>query len=316
MGENERCDVCGFVWADISSEECPSRIRSAGSAFAELLESDPQASIARPSEGRWSANEYGCHVRDVLLNLRDRVVVGAVDDVPHPPGMNGTPRVEMGLYQGERPEVTAMELRMAADLFARTWERLPDDRRERMLVYGSPIGVPRNLTWVAAQAAHEAEHHLADARDGVRMLSEPGMKLGVNRETVGRVSRPGDSDVNIYGIEHVQLAMPPGRESEAIDFYQGVLGLSHVPKPQHLAVRGGCWFESGEVRIHLGVMEEFVPATKVHPALLVRSLPDLVSLLRQVAIDVTGDQPLDGFERCYAHDPFGNRIEFMQRTAG
>ena len=119
--------------------------------------------------------------------------------------------------------------------------------------------------------------------------------------------------MNVYGIEHVQLAMPKGRESDAIAFYEGVLGLTNVPKPDHLAGRGGCWFESGDVRIHLGVSGDFVPAMKAHPALLVRSLPDLVVLLEEHGIEVTVDQPLDGFDRCYAHDPFGNRIEFMQR---
>jgi catechol 2,3-dioxygenase-like lactoylglutathione lyase family enzyme len=118
--------------------------------------------------------------------------------------------------------------------------------------------------------------------------------------------------MNIYGIEHVQLAMPKGRESEAIEFYEGVLGLTNVPKPDHLAIRGGCWFESGSVKIHLGVSEAFVPATKAHPALLVHSLPDLVAHLAEHSIEVSVDQPLEGFDRCYAHDPFGNRIEFMQ----
>ena len=139
-------------------------------------------------------------------------------------------------------------------------------------------------------------------------------QAGADSERVGRAPSTGGRDVNIFGIEHVQLAMPSGRESEAIDFYEGVLGLSHVPKPEHLAARGGCWFESGDVRIHLGVTENFVPATKAHPALLVRSLPELMSVLAQCSVDVTVDQPLDGFDRCYAHDPFGNRIEFMQRT--
>ncbi|NCY17322.1 MAG: glyoxalase, partial [Actinobacteria bacterium] len=61
--------------------------------------------------------------------------------------------------------------------------------------------------------------------------------------------------MNIYGIEHVQLAMPKGREAEAIAFYEGVLGLTNLPKPEHLAIRGGCWFESGAVKVHLGVSE-------------------------------------------------------------
>lgn len=121
--------------------------------------------------------------------------------------------------------------------------------------------------------------------------------------------------MNIYGIDHVQLAMPPGRESEAIDFYEGVLGLTQIAKPAHLTIRGGCWFQAGDAGIHLGVTESFVPAVKAHPALLVTSLADLVSTFDERGITVTVDQPLDGYDRCYVDDPFGNRIELMQRNA-
>src|SRR5690554_4624320 len=74
--------------------------------------------------------------------------------------------------------------------------------------------------------------------------------------------------VTVVGIDHVQLAMPAGREPEAMAFYEGVLGIPNVPKPEHLAVRGGCWFESGALKVHLGVEADFVPARKAHPALL------------------------------------------------
>jgi hypothetical protein len=45
-------------------------------------------------------------------------------------------------------------------------------------------------------------------------------------------------------IDHVQLAMPAGQETVAVAFYEGLLGIPHVPKPRHLASRGGCWFET------------------------------------------------------------------------
>ena len=66
--------------------------------------------------------------------------------------------------------------------------------------------------------------------------------------------------------------MPEGREDEAVAFYAGVLGLEEAPKPPELAGRGGRWFRSGPVEVHLGVEERFVPATKAHPALLVDDL--------------------------------------------
>ncbi|MEG9883115.1 MAG: glyoxalase [Hyphomicrobiales bacterium] len=73
-------------------------------------------------------------------------------------------------------------------------------------------------------------------------------------------------------IEHVQLVMPAGGEERARAFYSGVLGLDEVPKPKNLAKRGGCWFERGSVKVHLGVMADFRPAMKAHPAFTVKDL--------------------------------------------
>jgi catechol 2,3-dioxygenase-like lactoylglutathione lyase family enzyme len=117
--------------------------------------------------------------------------------------------------------------------------------------------------------------------------------------------------MTILGIEHVQLAMPAGRESEARDFYSRLLGIPETPKPPELAKRGGAWFESGPVKIHLGVEADFRPARKAHPALLVRELRQLVERLREAEVDIVED-PLEGQYRVYVADPFGNRIELME----
>ena len=84
----------------------------------------------------------------------------------------------------------------------------------------------------------------------------------------------------IKEIEHVQLAMPTGKESEARDFYEGVLGIPAVPKPSNLAKRGGCWFVRDALKIHLGVESDFRAARKAHPALLVEDLPALKTLIK------------------------------------
>lgn len=118
----------------------------------------------------------------------------------------------------------------------------------------------------------------------------------------------------IEGIHHVQLAMPAGGEAEAIAFYEGVLGIAQVPKPANLAERGGCWFEVSTVRIHLGVEKEFRPARKAHPALVVTNLADLRIHLTNRGIEVAEDEPLAGFDRFYAFDPFGNRLEFLSAS--
>jgi catechol 2,3-dioxygenase-like lactoylglutathione lyase family enzyme len=118
--------------------------------------------------------------------------------------------------------------------------------------------------------------------------------------------------VPIVAIEHVQLAMPPGQEAAARDFYEGVLGIPEVPKPPHLAKRGGAWFERGALKIHLGVEADFRPARKAHPALLVKDLQVLIARLKQHHHQVIDDDPMEGYLRVYVADPFGNRIELME----
>ncbi len=119
----------------------------------------------------------------------------------------------------------------------------------------------------------------------------------------------------IRAIHHVQLAMPPGREALAVEFYEGLLGLTHVPKPPDLASRGGCWFEDGALAIHLGVEDPFVPARKAHPALLVEGLADLEVRLEAAGHPVRPGPGLVGLEQRYVDDPFGNRIELLEPIA-
>ena len=115
----------------------------------------------------------------------------------------------------------------------------------------------------------------------------------------------------IRALHHVQLAMPPGREVDAEAFYAGVLGVPRVAKPPHLELRGGCWFRSDDVEIHLGVEEPFAPARKAHPAFLVDDLVGLRDHLTAAGVPVIPDEPLAGYDRFYTSDPFGNRIEIL-----
>ena len=116
----------------------------------------------------------------------------------------------------------------------------------------------------------------------------------------------------LVGLDHVQLAMPPGGEDIARQFYGQILGLREVPKPSPLASRGGCWFEGDAVRLHLGVEAEFVPARKAHPGLIVVGLDALVARLAQeLGTAVRWSDEIPGTRRCHVHDPFGNRIELI-----
>jgi catechol 2,3-dioxygenase-like lactoylglutathione lyase family enzyme len=117
--------------------------------------------------------------------------------------------------------------------------------------------------------------------------------------------------VPVKAIDHVQLAIPEGGEDRAREFYGAVLGLPEVPKPAHLAKRGGCWFERGNVKIHLGVDPDFRPARKAHPALVVDRLEMLVACLESRGYTVRSEEPLNGRSRIYVDDPFGNRLEII-----
>lgn len=115
----------------------------------------------------------------------------------------------------------------------------------------------------------------------------------------------------ITAIDHVQLAMPAQKEEKARAFYSGILGLQEVAKPPNLAKRGGVWFESGDVKVHLGVEENFAPAKKAHPAFRVEGWQALVDRCQSAGYEVIPDEQIPGVRRVYVYDPFGNRIELI-----
>jgi catechol 2,3-dioxygenase-like lactoylglutathione lyase family enzyme len=118
----------------------------------------------------------------------------------------------------------------------------------------------------------------------------------------------------ILSIDHVQIAMPAGEEEQARAFYVEILGFTEIPKPEELAKRGGVWFLSQNAQLHLGVEADFRPARKAHPALLVNDLDDLLSKTKEAGYETDTAQPaLDGYKRAHVFDPFGNRIELMEK---
>lgn len=121
----------------------------------------------------------------------------------------------------------------------------------------------------------------------------------------------------IVALDHVQLAMPPGREAEADAdaFYRDLLGFEVLAKPDPLAGRGGRWYVVGDVQLHLGVEADFRPALKAHPALRVADLEALVTLLAAHGTPWRWDTDLPGVRRAYADDPFGNRIELIDASS-
>ncbi|WP_135553011.1 VOC family protein [Paenibacillus cymbidii] len=116
------------------------------------------------------------------------------------------------------------------------------------------------------------------------------------------------------GIDHVQLAAPEGCEQDARTFYADLLGWPEIPKPENLRKRGGVWFQCGIHQVHIGVQREFVAATKAHPAFHVQQVASLRDYLLQRNVTVIDDDARaeEGVQRFYLHDPFGNRLEFLE----
>lgn len=120
------------------------------------------------------------------------------------------------------------------------------------------------------------------------------------------------TDFGFTALHHVQLAIPGGGEDLCRAFWGGVLGMDELEKPPILAARGGCWFRGGGVEVHLGVEQDFSPARKAHPGVLVRDLPALERALEAAGVAVTWDPEFPGHDRFYSVDPFGNRLEFLE----
>jgi catechol 2,3-dioxygenase-like lactoylglutathione lyase family enzyme len=121
--------------------------------------------------------------------------------------------------------------------------------------------------------------------------------------------------MEFLGFDHVQLSAPAASEEEAREFFGKILGMREIPKPVNLQRRGGVWFQVGSQELHIGIEDprNFHPNKKAHPAFEVRDVNDLRLRLISKGIQVRTDEALEGTDRFYAEDPYGNRLEFLQK---
>ncbi len=116
----------------------------------------------------------------------------------------------------------------------------------------------------------------------------------------------------ITGLDHIQLAAPPQSELKARAFYGQLLGMTEIPKPENLRSRGGCWFQCGSQELHIGIQENFSAAKKAHPGFTIQAMGELKTRIEAAGYMISEDLPIDGRQRFFTHDPFGNRIEFLE----
>jgi DinB superfamily len=167
----EQCSDCGFAWETVSREEIARRVDAGTATIAGLLAGDPDRAGVRPWPQRWSAIEYAAHVRDVLITLRDRLVIGLVEDVPSFKPMYREERVDLGLYGSDTVEAVAVELRAAAAMFIRLFDAIDPQELTRSVHYGFPKPALRSLLWMGQQAVHEVEHHSSDIAEDLRQVA-------------------------------------------------------------------------------------------------------------------------------------------------
>jgi hypothetical protein len=168
--EVQTCASCGFSWATLSRAQVATRISEAVESFVEVIERSGDEVSRRPSDVRWSILEYGAHLRDVILSIRERVVLAAILDVP-----TGTPifrdeRVDVGFYTQDAASDVAVELQVVTYLFLKTIATLPPNFEERRLIYSPKTPLEITISGALSNALHECEHHLGDAVENLRLL--------------------------------------------------------------------------------------------------------------------------------------------------
>jgi S-DNA-T family DNA segregation ATPase FtsK/SpoIIIE len=163
----DHCDECGFVYSSLSAADIPGRLRSLGPEYQARLQADPEVLRRRPSPDVWSALEYCCHVRDVLVIQRERLALALRQDVPTFTPMGREERVVNDRYNEQDPAVVAAELMAAAGVLALDFAALDDAGWRRVGVYNWPEPAERSMLWLGQHTVHEGEHHLGDVDGAV-----------------------------------------------------------------------------------------------------------------------------------------------------
>ena len=171
MSAPTTCEVCGFNWDGALRDDISPRLIAATEAFVALMTAAGEHVAIRPSPARWSILEYGGHLRDVLISIRERILLAAIVDAPTGVAMNREERISRGYYRFDTSGEVVTELNTLTRLFLRTVASMGADDFERTLTYSGATPHQVTIGWAAAQAVHEAEHHLRDVQENLSSLA-------------------------------------------------------------------------------------------------------------------------------------------------
>jgi DinB superfamily len=164
----DTCEECGFVYDAERHQPLDELLRAVGPRYRAILGADADALRDRPAPETWSALEYACHVRDVLLVQRDRIYVTLVEDTPSFAPMYREERVAFARYNEQHPALVAEQLDVACGLIADAFSVLGDEQLARGCKYNYPVPAVRSLRWLGLHTLHECEHHAGDAARSLR----------------------------------------------------------------------------------------------------------------------------------------------------
>jgi len=158
----EHCPQCGFSYAIDRSEITPWLRSDTREFVARLGAFDEEAARRRPAPEVWSPLEYACHVRDVLVVQRERVLQAQVELEPKFAPMRREERAVEQRYNEQDPRLVASDVRVAGEALASTLDELEDAGWRRMGWYNYPEPSLRSVEWIGVHTVHEVLHHRTD----------------------------------------------------------------------------------------------------------------------------------------------------------
>ena len=170
----DSCSECGFEY-DLGQSALAGASIVEGSLLIGAMLRDSGAEVKlRRVPGQWSPLEYGCHVRDVLLVQRERILLARRERCPSLTPMGRDERAEHDGYSEQAPAVVARQLEDSARLVANVLARLGDADWDRTLIYNYPEPAERSLHWVAMHTLHEVRHHRLDMARQLHVRRDTG----------------------------------------------------------------------------------------------------------------------------------------------
>lgn len=89
--------------------------------------------------------------------------------------------------------------------------------------------------------------------------------------------------------------------------------MSKLQSQKKLMKNGGLWYQIADIQLHIGTENE-INKSKRHPAFEVNDLKSARIALEANDISIKEEIQIPGQNRFSFMDPFGNRIEFLEKN--